>query len=120
MELLSRFELEHTNFADWRLNRLTKVAYTRLIIHLPYLLGDLSDKWLTGLDLNQWYNVNCSLLYESLFNWQRVEVSIPIRLLAVPPVFKTELRAVAINPPYCIASRTMLLIPCALSCIYTE
>ena len=53
MELLSRFELENTNFADWRLNHLTKVAYTRLIIHLPYLLGDLSDKWLTGLDLNQ-------------------------------------------------------------------
>lgn len=31
--------------------------------------------------------------------WRRAEVSIPIRVLAVPTVFKTVLRAVAINPP---------------------
>ena len=32
--------------------------------------------------------------------WRKAEVSIPIRVLAVPTVFKTVLRAVAINLPY--------------------
>ena len=32
--------------------------------------------------------------------WPKAEVSIPIRLLAVPTVFKTELQAVAVNLRY--------------------
>ena len=31
--------------------------------------------------------------------WRRAEVPTPMRLITAPTVFKTELRAVAVNPP---------------------
>ena len=43
--------------------------------------------------------------------WRRAEVSIPIRVLAVPTVFKAVLRAVAINPP----NIAQILVLCAVS-----